>query len=69
MGIALLQPGHRYSLTSEVKHFVSPSEAVIGEEVEFTFEQLLGPYIPLPIPEEDTSEVPHIMKPGMLWAC
>ena len=64
--MALLQPGHRYSLTSEVKHFVSLSESVIGEEVELTFEQLLEPYIPLPIPEEDSSEVARIMKPGML---
>ena len=64
--MALLRPGHHSSLTSEVKHFVSPSEAVIEEVVELTFELLLEPYIPLPIPEEDDSEVPCIMKPGML---
>ena len=39
---------------------------MIEEEVELTFEQLLEPYIPLPIPEEDGSEVSRIMKPRML---
>ena len=52
-------PGLQSTIAMDVKHFVSPSKEVrYREEEEVTFEKLLEPYQPLPIPEEDNPEVP-----------
>ena len=57
--MARVRPRHHSTLATDVQYFVSPIEEDIEEgDMEVTLEQLLEPYQPLVIPEEDDSEVP-----------